>query len=73
MLSAKVNRLLVLLRMVLLVTLVSCRLWLNRNWAANHSRKHCMHREARQQRQTAGMSCVAKQHSFDLVRLYSWQ
>jgi hypothetical protein len=31
MLSANVNRLLVLLRMVLLVTLVNLRLWLKRN------------------------------------------
>jgi hypothetical protein len=41
MLSAKVKRLLVLLRIVLLVTLVRLKLWLNRNWATNHSRKHC--------------------------------
>lgn len=41
MLSANVNRLLVLLRMVLEVTLVSARDALNRYCAVNHSRKHC--------------------------------
>jgi hypothetical protein len=43
MLNAKVNRLLVLLRMVLLVTLVSDRLTLKANWAMNHSPKLCDH------------------------------
>jgi hypothetical protein len=47
MLSPNVNRLLLLLRMVLLVTLVSASDVLNSHCAANHRRKHCGGRMAR--------------------------